>query len=95
MGEYILTDILHNGRKDIRGKSVETVNSKYEGLKGCKCILSLKRLEQFKPFVFTIQNHPSYEWWTTSEVLEATIEDDKYLTIETANSIYKFEATNE
>lgn len=91
---YEIVDILHNGRKGIRYKRVR--HKKYTGLVGTHAIIDTDKMKQFKPFRFDLIDHFIYQWWEISEVLEARIDDDGTLVIETVNSIYVFkEVKNE
>ena len=95
-GKYILTDILHNGRKGIRGEAVDVVNSKYTGLIGCIFIFDTADIKQFKSFHMSIKNCVYYDYWDTSEVLAAAIsKDGSKFVLETANTIYQFEVVKD
>ena len=85
--QFKLLDVVHSGRKGIRGDAID--NPKYKGLVGYYCSFDVDDIQQFKPFEFTVIDSVYYDWWKTSEVLEV-IKMDRYLLIETANSIYRF-----
>lgn len=85
--QYKLLDVVHSGRKGIRGTTI--CDRKYEGILGFYCRFDLDDIQQFKPFTFDVINSWYYDWWTTSEVLEATVEEG-IVQVETANSIYRF-----
>ena len=88
--KYILKEILHSGRKGIRG--TDRTELKYKGLLGYQCFISSAQIRQFKPCKFDV-NSPYYDWWRTSEVLAAKIycnDDGTFLEIETVNTIYIF-----
>lgn len=87
---YKIKGIYHNGRKDIRMKPRD--DFKYVVSVGRTIIFQESDLKQYEPFKWYFINHPFYETWTTSEVLEAFVSEDKNLVrIETANTIYEFE----
>lgn len=88
--EYTLISITHNGRKGVRGTSVD--NPKYDGMVGQKVIFDLDAINQFQPMTLKfIEPSAPYSWWYTSEVL--ALADDtlkKNIILETANTIYTF-----
>ena len=83
---YKIIDIVHSGRKDIRGKRVTA--EKYTDVIGSTILLDVDKIVQFKCINFLFKNHPEYDYWTTSEVLALKIDMDDVVHIETANSIY-------
>lgn len=87
---YVLTEILHSGRKGIRNSPVS--DEKYYGLIGCKVTFDVTEIERFEPVRIYIlgYNPQQYRWWDTSEVIALSASNDK-VEIETANTIYKFE----
>jgi hypothetical protein len=92
--EYIVADILHSGRKGLRGEQVD--NPKYKGLIGYKVKFDPSELVQFKCLYLRVLNSPDYEWWRMSETLEAALDKrDGTLTVETANSIYIFKEVSD
>lgn len=86
--EYKLLDVVHSGRKGLRG--TEVCDLKYEGLIGCLCSFDINDIQQFKRMKFDVRNSREYDWWYTSEVLALT-KDETKIEVETANSIYIFE----
>lgn len=87
--EYLVVDVLHSGRKGERNTQVD--DSKYQGLIGYKVGFDADDLERGKDFKMWVLNSPYYEYWHTSMIIAAWInEQDHTLTIETENSIYLF-----
>ena len=84
---FKLLDVVHNGRKGLRGSQM--CDRKYEGLIGAHCKFDLDNIQQFKPLKFEVINSLYYDYWHTSEVLEVAVING-VLEIETANSIYRF-----
>lgn len=85
--EYLVVDVLHSGRKGERNTQVD--DSKYKGLIGYKVGFDTDNLERGKDFKMWVLNSPYYEYWHTSMIIAAWInEQDHTLTIETENSIY-------
>lgn len=84
---YILEDIVHSGRKDVRGKPVDDV--KYDGIIGLRVTFDPAKLKQFDCLrMYFLDYHRLYKWWDTSEIIGLFNSSGK-LEIETANSIYK------
>ena len=86
---YKIVDVVHSGRKGKRGKKVTA--EKYEGIVGCTVLFDINDIGQFSSMKFLFKNHPTYDCWSTSEVLAMATNDDRQVYIETANSIYIFE----
>lgn len=87
--EYLVVDVLHSGRKGERNTQVD--DNKYQGLIGFKVGFNTDDLERGKDFKMWVLNSPYYEYWHTSMIIAAWInEQDHTLTIETENSIYLF-----
>jgi ribosomal protein L14E/L6E/L27E len=85
---YKIVDILHSGRKDIRGKPV--TDKKYEGLINSKIICDLKNIKPFERVRMYVKNHPLYDYWDISAVVKLSYDElNKIWIIETLNSIYK------
>lgn len=85
---YKIIDILHSGRKDIRGKSV--TDKKYEELINFKVMCDLKNIKPFERVRMYIKNHPLYDYWNTSAVVKLSYDElNEIWIIETLNSIYK------
>ena len=83
---YRIVDIVHSGRKGIRGEQV--TDAKYDGLIGCRATLDITEIERFKPVkIYLLDYNP---WWVTSEVLGLFVSNDK-VEIETVNTIYRLE----
>ena len=85
---YKLLDVVHSGRKGIRGTTV--CDMKYEGLIGYTCSFDIDDIQQFKQMKFDVVDSQYYDWWKTSEVLEVGINEEGLIVVETANTIYKF-----
>lgn len=85
---YTIISIVHSGRKGLRG--TECKEPKYDGLVGCSCTFADNPIRG-KSVRLILKDHYYWEWWTLSMVLGVAIEEDKFLIIETENSIYKFE----
>ena len=84
---YVITDIVHSGRKGIRGERV--TEEKYVGLIGIRVNLDIDNIQPYKTIKMNLlDHHPYYNWWTTSIVIASIAEDDK-VEIETANTIYR------
>ena len=84
---YKLLDVVHSGRKGIRGTSV--CDMKYEGVIGFTCSFDIDDIQQFKPMRFEVADSWFYDWWRTSEILALNI-GEGFIEVETANSIYIF-----
>ena len=54
---YRIVDIVHSGRKGIRGEQV--TDAKYDGLIGCRATLDITEIERFKPVKITFREMPS------------------------------------
>lgn len=91
---YRIVDIVHSGRKGIRGERVTDV--KYDGLIGSRVGFDIKAIKHFESVrMYLLDYNPySYRWWDTSEVIALNAYDGK-IELETANTIYKFEEINE
>lgn len=87
--EYIIQDIVHSGRKGLRGTKV--THPKYMGLINCRIICDFDNCEQFKPFHWDFVMNFQYDYWDTSEVFAlAKDEKNNELLLETVNTIYVF-----
>ena len=86
---YKILDVVHSGRKGIRGERVTA--EKYNDLIGSTVLFDIDELGQFRCMNFMFKNHPIYEFWTTSETLSLGIDKNRVVHVETANSIYTFE----
>jgi hypothetical protein len=85
---YKIIDILHSGRKDIRGKPV--TDKKYEGLINSKVMFNLKNIRPFERVRMCVKNHPLYDYWDISAVVKLSYDElNEIWIIETLNSIYK------
>lgn len=92
MNKYKIIDIVHSGRKGIRGEKV--TQSKYEALVGCIAYIDLDAIKPFQSVHMILKGHPDYDWWDTSVLLSFSLHEG-YMEIETANSIYVFEEVND
>jgi len=91
---YIVTDILHSGRKGERNTPVDDI--KYQGLIGYKVGFDVDEIERGEEFKMWVLNSPYYRDWYTSMVIAAWInEQDHILTIETENSLYVLKECND
>ena len=89
--KYKITEILHSGRKGLRNTPVS--QDKYNDLTGCVCTLDIDNIKPYHGVHMELEDHPFYDWWDTSVVIEATIvKETGTLILETANTIYKLEA---
>lgn len=93
MTKYKIIDVLHSGRKGIRGTPVE--EHKYDQLVGSVIRmydLEGESIKQFEPLRFNFVDHPLYEIWNTSELLQLAKDkkSGEYI-IETVNTIYRLE----
>ena len=91
MSKYKIINIVHSGRKGIRGEKV--TQSKYEDLVGCTAYIDVNSIRPFQSVHMILKGHPSYDWWDTSVLLSFSL-DNGYMEIETANSIYMLEEIN-
>lgn len=91
---YVITEILHAGRKGIRYEPVTDI--KYDGLIGCKATFDITEIERFESTrIYLLGYNPQkYRWWDTSEVLGLIASNGK-VELETANTIYRFEEWHE
>lgn len=88
--KYKLINIVHSGRKGLRGDKVTA--EKYDDVIGSEVLFDINDIKQFKNMTFLFKNHPIYDYWTTSEVLALRTDDDGTICAETVNSIYIFES---
>ena len=85
--EFIVDNILHSGRKADRYTPV--YDQKYAGIMGYNVRFDVDNLRRGKSLHMDVLNSPIYDWWDTSIVLAATIDErDDSWTIETENTIY-------
>ena len=94
--KYKLINIVHSGRKGLRGTTVDAF--KYDGLINSDVWFDIFDCQRGKNFRFLLKHHPNYDYWDTSLVLavkEGYDEDGiKRFEIETENSIYILEKVN-
>ena len=88
MKTYEILEILHSGRKGIRNTPVN--NEKYGGIIGSVISLDIDLIEQFKCCNWYFMNHPFYDTWCTSEVLDLEQDERGAWYLETTNTIYVF-----
>lgn len=85
--KYEIIDILHSGRKDIR--NTKRTDDKFDGMIGS--IITIDRVEAFKPLHFRfVDSTDSYRWTTTALIAlyqDTRMDDDIYY-FETVNTIY-------
>ena len=92
--EFVITDILHSGRKGERYTPVQ--NNKYDGVIGYTAKIDTDSIERGKSLFMKLPDSPIYEWWNTSMVLAVwENKDDNILTIETENTIYILKECND
>lgn len=92
MNKYKIIDIVHSGRKGIRGEKV--TQSKYENMIGCIAYIDIDSVKPFQSVHMILKGHPDYDWWDTSVLLSFSLHKG-HMEIETANSIYVFEEVND
>lgn len=87
MTKYKIIDIVHSGRKGIRGEKV--VQNKYKNMIGCIAYIDAENIKPFKSVHMILKGHPQYDIWDTSVLVawNLNLDTDK-LEIETVNSIY-------
>ena len=90
MAKYKIIDIVHSGRKGIRGTKV--TQSKYENMIGCIAYIDIDNIELFQSVHMILKGHPEYDWWDTSVLISYEINwRINKISLETANSIYILE----
>lgn len=87
--QYKIGAIVHSGRKGMRATPV--TESKYDGLVGTSIWFDVDSMKQFEEQEFLLIDNPFYEYWRTSAVLQAGIDENNQLIIETVNTIYILE----
>lgn len=89
MNKYKIIDIVHNGRKGIRGEKV--TQSKYENMIGCIAYIDIDNIKPFKSVHMILKGHPEYDLWDTSVLISYHTDSYDRLLFETVNSIYILE----
>lgn len=90
MSKYKIIDIVHSGRKGIRGTKV--TQSKYENMIGCIAYIDIDNIKPFQSVHMILKGHPEYDWWDTSVLISYEINwYTNKISLETANTIYLFE----
>ena len=86
---FVIKEILHSGRKGIRGEPVD--DYKYDGLVGCYAKFDINDIKQCQPMHMKLSGHMYYDWWDTSLVIQLTRRNLNVYELETVNSIYILE----
>lgn len=90
MNEYKIIDIVHSGRKGIRGTKV--TQSKYENMVGCIAYIDVDNVKLLRSVHMILKGHPEYDWWETSVLISCEInQNTNRILLETVNSIYILE----
>ena len=89
MSKYKIIDIVHSGRKGIRGEKV--TQSKYENMIGCIVYIDIDNIKPFRSVHMMLKGHPEYDWWDTSVLISYHTDSYDRLLFETVNSIYILE----
>lgn len=89
--KYVLTDILHSGRKGLRNMPV--TDPKYDGMpKSIITLSNVSRLEDYKQFQELefdfIETTSGYDWWHTSAIIAIGKDTEGGYVVETVNAIY-------
>ena len=87
--KFKIKEIVHSGRKGTRYDPV--TDEKYDGLIGCNVKWNIKDIRQFDGTTFKFQNHPFYNYWHTSPVIQLSKRDFTVYELETVNTIYILE----
>lgn len=88
MTKYKIIDIVHSGRKGIRGEKI--TKPKYEALVECIAYIDIDSIKPFQNVHMILKGHPNYDWWDTSALITFSLEQN-YIKFETVNSIYILE----
>lgn len=92
--KYKIAAVLHSGRKSIRG--TVCIDSKYDAILNSIGLVDTDEIEQFKRYRIDLIDNREFDFWTTSEVLGLTQDNETGdLELETANSLYELEAVND
>ena len=86
---FVIKDILHSGRKGIRGEPVD--DYKYDGLVGCYAKFDINEIRACHGVHMKISGHSFYDWWNTSPVIQLTKRNFDVYELETVNTIYILE----
>lgn len=89
MSKYKIIDIVHSGRKGIRGTKV--TQSKYENMIGCIAYIDIDNIKPFQSVHMILKGHPEYDLWDTSVLISYHTDSYNRLSFETVNSIYILE----
>ena len=89
MTKYKIIDIVHSGRKGIRGEKV--IQNKYENMIGCIAYIDIDNIKPFQNIHMILKGHPEYDWWDTSVLISYHTDSYDRLLFETVNSIYILE----
>lgn len=86
---FVIKEILHSGRKGIRGEPVD--DYKYDGLVGCFAKFDINNIRACQGVHMVISGHRYYDWWNTSPVIQLTKRNFNVYELETVNTIYILE----
>ena len=86
---FRIKEILHSGRKGIRGEPVD--DYKYDGLVGCYAEFDINDIRAYQGVHMVISGHSFYDWWHTSPVIQLTRRNFNVYELETVNTIYILE----
>lgn len=89
MNKYKIINIVHSGRKGIRGEKV--TQSKYENMIGCIAYIDIDSIKPFHSIHMMLKGHPDYDWWDTSVLIAYHTDLNNRMLFETVNSIYILE----
>lgn len=90
MTKYKIIDIVHSGRKGIRGEKVNKL--KYEALIGCIAYIDVDSIKLFQNVHMILKGHPNCDWWDTSVLISYEVNwYTNKISLETANTIYLLE----
>ena len=86
---FRIAGIYHSGR--IRKRWNPRTEEKFDSMVGCLCDFDPDEVEQFKGVHFNLKDHPNYDWWDTTGIVQLARDFDGNYILETVNTIYVFE----
>ena len=78
---FRIAGIYHSGRKGKRWNP--RTEEKFDSMVGCLC--------DFDPDEVDLKDHPNYDWWDTTGIVQLSRGFDGKYILETINTIYVFE----